>query len=114
MKISEIVERTGLRESTIRFYEKSGLCDPIERGADGQRRFSAKDLECFQTLSILRDTGMPTEEMRAFLSLCSRRDLPEAERKSLLEKHRARLMQKRNQLENCLSLLDRKLEKYGD
>lgn len=113
MKISEIVECTGLRESTIRFYEKSGLCDPIERGADGQRRFSAKDLECFQVLSVLRDTGMPTEEMRAFIALCSQCELPEAERKSLLEKHRARLLQKRDQLDNCLNLLDRKLKKYG-
>ncbi|MEO1495168.1 MAG: MerR family DNA-binding transcriptional regulator [Pseudomonadota bacterium] len=34
MKISEVAELTGLSVSTIRFYEKSGLCPFIERGAD--------------------------------------------------------------------------------
>ncbi|WP_404403288.1 MerR family transcriptional regulator [Pelagibacterium halotolerans] len=113
MKISEIVKNTGLSESTIRYYEKSQLCDPIARGLDGQRRFSAKDLKCFQVLAVLRETGMPTEEMRTFLALCSPSVMSEAKRKSLLEAHRTRLLAKRKHLDDCLNMLDEKLTKYS-
>ncbi|WP_143037551.1 MerR family DNA-binding transcriptional regulator [Allgaiera indica] len=38
MRIAEASERTGFSISTIRYYERSGLCPIIKRGADGKRR----------------------------------------------------------------------------
>lgn len=112
MKISEVSKQTGLSESTIRYYEKSGVFDPIARGADGQRRFKPQDLKNLQILSILREAGMPLEEMRTFLTLCSSDVLSHEERKSLLESHLARLLARRKRLDSCLDLIRQKLEKY--
>lgn len=65
MKISEVSEHTELSISTIRFYEKSGLCPFIERGADGKRAFSKTDADWLELLASLRATGMPMAGMSA-------------------------------------------------
>jgi DNA-binding transcriptional MerR regulator len=43
MKISDVSKRSGLSISTIRFYENSGLCPSVERGADRKRLFLKAD-----------------------------------------------------------------------
>ena len=49
----------------FRFYETSGLCPYIERGADSKRLFSKTDADWLQLLASLRATGMPMDEMRS-------------------------------------------------
>ena len=114
MKIAEVAERTGLTNSTIRYYEKSGLCPPISRGKDGKRRFSGTDLEWLTLLSSLRETGMPQSDMRAFAVLYAQGDETIPERQAALLKHRDSLAIRQAQLDRCQTLLNRKLKKYQE
>jgi DNA-binding transcriptional MerR regulator len=43
--ISQVAEKSGLSAHTLRWYERIGLLDRVERGPDGRRRFSETDLE---------------------------------------------------------------------
>jgi DNA-binding transcriptional MerR regulator len=43
--ISQVAEKSGLSAHTLRWYERIGLLDPVERGPDGRRRFSDADVE---------------------------------------------------------------------
>ncbi len=36
--IGEAAEKCGLSQHTLRWYERSGLLPPIERGSDGRRQ----------------------------------------------------------------------------
>lgn len=114
MKISEVATRTGLSISTIRFYERTGLCPAVSRGRDGTRRFSGTDVEWFTLLASLRATGMPTSQMRAFAKLYAAGDKTIPERKAVLLAHRGSLQAKQAELERCNALLDRKLEIYDE
>lgn len=114
MKISEVAERSGLSISTIRFYEKSGLCPFIERGADGKRLFSKTNADWFELLASLRETGMPMTEMRTFAALYASGDSTIPERKAALLTHRKSLEERQAELDRCREILDRKLQRYHE
>jgi DNA-binding transcriptional MerR regulator len=114
MRISEVAERSGLSISTIRFYEKSGLCPFVERGADGRRRFSKTDSDWLELLGSLRATGMPMSEMREFADLYASGDATIPERKAALQSHRQSLENRQAELERCRTILERKLQRYDE
>lgn len=114
MKISEVAELTGFSISTIRFYEKSRLCPPIERGADGKRRFSKINVDWLDLLASLRATGMHMSEMRAFADLYASGDVTIPKRKAALLAHRQNLEVRQAELECCRRILDRKLQRYDE
>lgn len=114
MKISEVAERSGLSISTIRFYEKSGLCPFVQRGSDGKRRFSKTDADWLELLASLRSTGMPLAEMRAFAALYAKGEGTIPERKAALEAHRQSLGARQAELDRCRVILDRKLQRYDE
>lgn len=114
MKISEVAKRSGLSISTIRFYEKSGLCPFIERGADGKRVFSKTDADWLELLASLRTTGMPMNEMRAFAELYAAGDATIHARRAALLAHGQRLADRQAELDQCRTILDRKLQKYDE
>lgn len=112
MKISELSDRTGLSISTIRYYEKTGLCPQVRRGPDGRRQFSGTDVEWFLLLASLRETGMPLTDMRAFANLYALGDETVAQRKEALLAHRQSLTDRQAALDRCRAMLDQKLSKY--
>lgn len=114
MTISEVAKRTGLTISTIRFYEKSGLCPFIQRGSDGKRVFSGTDADWLALLASLRATGMPMAEMRAFADLYSSGDDTISERKAALLAHRESLEVRQAELDQCHAILNRKLQRYDE
>lgn len=112
MKISEVAELTGLSVSTIRYYEKFGLCPLIQRSADGNRQFSKTDADWLELFASLRATGMPMSEMRSFADLYASGDATIPKRKATLLSHRQSLEARQAELERCRAILDRKLHKY--
>ncbi|MEM8577030.1 MAG: MerR family transcriptional regulator [Pseudomonadota bacterium] len=112
MKISEAAARCGLSVHTIRYYEAAGLCPPIARGADGQRRFAPRDVEWLTLIAALRETGMPGAEMRRFAAAYARGDTALAERKAILQAHARRLAEAQAVLARCADLVTAKLARY--
>ena len=89
--IGEAAEKCGLSQHTLRWYERIGLLSPIQRGSDGGRRFSDRDLDWLSTVTKLRATGMPVRDNRFF------------------EQVRRAIARQRD----CLKLLDAKITHYG-
>src|SRR4051812_24775020 len=83
----EAVAKTGFTLDTLRYYERIGLLDDIERNASGQRVFSDDDLAWLGVLRCLRDTGMPIAPMRRYAELARGGDETVAERAALLQEH---------------------------
>jgi len=82
--ISEASAKTGLSQHTLRWYERIGLLDAVDRTADGRRRYSERDLDLLNVFTKLRDTGMPVKEMRRYAGLV-RSGAGQAERLELLK-----------------------------
>jgi DNA-binding transcriptional MerR regulator len=91
---SQAAEQSGFSIDTLRYYERIGLLDDIDRTAAGHRRFCDDDLEWLGVLRCLRDTGMPIAQMRRYAELarCGQGTL--AERLSLLISHDAHVQER--------------------
>jgi DNA-binding transcriptional MerR regulator len=107
----EAAEKCGLSEHTVRWYERIGLLDRVNRTPDGRRRFSDTDLDWLVLLSRLRATGMPVRDMLRYTELV-RSGAGEAERVELLRRHRERVSQALLDQQECLKLLDAKIGNY--
>jgi DNA-binding transcriptional MerR regulator len=107
----EAAEKCGMTQYTLRWYERIGLLDRVERTPDGRRRFSDADLDWLILLSRLRATGMPVRDMLSYAELV-RSGAREQERIDLLREHRERVRQALSEQQECLKLLDAKIGNY--
>ena len=83
---AQVAEKTGFSLDTLRYYERIGLLDSVDRNAGGQRVFTDGDLAWLEILRCLRDTGMPIARMLEFTEL-TRDEATIAARIALLEEH---------------------------
>ena len=67
--IDEAAERMGLTKHTLRYYEREGLLPPIAKASNGHRSYTEDDLGWVRFLQLLRATGMPIREMKAFVTI---------------------------------------------
>jgi len=110
--ISEAAAKTGLSQHTLRWYERIGLLDAVSRTADGRRRYNDHDLEWLSLLTKLRETGMPVKDMLRYAELV-RAGAGEAERLDLLKGHRAEVRRQMVAQQECLKLLNTKIDHYS-
>jgi DNA-binding transcriptional MerR regulator len=67
MDISEVVKRTGVPASALRYYEKKGLIASSERKG-GRRRFGAAVLDQLALIALGQAAGFSLDEIRTMLS----------------------------------------------
>ncbi|MGH3759416.1 MerR family transcriptional regulator [Actinophytocola sp.] len=83
----QVAERTGFSIDTLRYYERIGLLDDIERNPGGQRVFTEDDVSWLMILRCLRETGMPIQRMVRFAELARDGESTIPDRIELLEEH---------------------------
>lgn len=67
MKIGELSQRTGLSSSRIRFYEKSGLLNGVERKENGYRQYGPEALWMLEIIAGAQSAGFSLDEIRTLL-----------------------------------------------
>ena len=80
--IGQVAKLTGLSISTIRYYDKEGLLNGINRKS-GIRSFNDKDLNTIRVIECLKNSGMLIKEIRDFMKLCEEGDSSLNERYNL-------------------------------
>ncbi len=111
--IGEVAVLTGLSQHTLRWYERIGLMNYIERDHSGQRRFTERDLGWLDLVGRLRSTGMTVADMVRYAELVRQGDSTIPERLSMFEKTREEALAKITELQETLAVLDRKIETYA-
>jgi len=112
LTIQQVAALTQLSEHTLRYYERIGLLDPVNRASSGHRRYSAQDIAWIEFLNRLRTTGMPIRKMQQFAELRRQGDLTVAERRMLLEAHRQEVQAHIDELQANLSEIEQKIQHY--
>ena len=112
LTVSEAAERVGLTVHTLRWYERIGLLEQVDRDAAGHRQYQANDIEWLLLLIRLRATGMPVREMIRYAELVRSGEHTETARRELMEEHRERVVAQIAQLSEDLSVIDHKIEAY--
>ena len=114
LTIGEVAHATGLKISTLRYYEREGLMlDPTPRDVSNHRRYDEHDLAWLGGLIMLRATGMSVAGMRALADL-SREQGTEGERLSILQAHRERVLDEMERTRRHLEALDTKIDAYRE
>ncbi|MEU6844845.1 MerR family transcriptional regulator [Streptomyces sp. NPDC046716] len=115
LSIGEVAERTGLSVHALRFYEREGLLvGPVRRTSGGRRRYTSFDVEWLLICVKLRESGMPLADLQHFAELVRGGPGNEAERLRLLDAHRQRVDAQIRALEECRSVIARKVDVYAE
>ncbi|MER5864417.1 MerR family transcriptional regulator [Kitasatospora sp. NPDC002040] len=109
-----MVAGTGLSAHTLRWYERIGLLDPVNRSHSGQRRYSDADVRRLEFLGRLRLTGMPVADMLRYVELVRAGEHTLADRRDLLVEHREEVRLKLADLHATIAVLDYKIDLYGE
>ncbi|MFJ2808930.1 MerR family transcriptional regulator [Kitasatospora sp. NPDC087271] len=111
--ISEVAVASGLTAHTLRWYERIGLLDPVDRSASGQRRYCDADLHRLAFLGRLRLTGMPIADMLRYVELAREGERTYEARRQLLVDQREEVRQRVADLQTTLAVLDYKIDLYS-
>jgi DNA-binding transcriptional MerR regulator len=114
LTISDAARLSGVSAHTLRYYERAGLLDPIDRAASGHRRYAEEDLARIQFLTKLRSTGMPIRQIREYADLMRRGDDTHEARLALLEAHGDAVRAHLAETERNLELIDYKIGYYRE
>jgi DNA-binding transcriptional MerR regulator len=72
MRTGQLARRAGVKDTTLRFYERAGMLAPPQRGANGYRDYGEEDLARVRFIRRAQELGFTLTELRAFLALSSR------------------------------------------
>jgi DNA-binding transcriptional MerR regulator len=114
LTIADAARETGVSVHTLRYYERAGLIDGVDRAASGHRRYSETDLAWIETLRCLRATGMPIARIRRYAELVRAGAGTEHERLALLEEHRAAVRAELAEVRSHLAFVERKITTYKE
>jgi DNA-binding transcriptional MerR regulator len=67
--IGQAATLSGVTPANIRFYEKSGLLQAGERGANSYRRYDDRDVHQLRFIRLCRAMDMSLDEVRTLLGL---------------------------------------------
>ena len=108
--LQEVVRRSGLSEDTLRYYERIGLLDKVQRDkSSGHRRYTAADVQNIEALACLRTTGMSIEDMRTYFALLKDGKAAADQQLALFEGQRNALEQEIARKQEHLRYLEQKV-----
>ena len=114
LTISEAAEAAGVSAHTLRYYERAGLVEPVERAGSGHRRYGEPDLARVRFIGYLRQTGMPIRQIRRYFELFREGEHTAPERLELLERHRETVVAELDEAHRNLAAIDKKIQKYKE
>ena len=114
MHIGELARRTGRSVHAIRWYDSIGLVPGVRRDAGNRRLYDELHIGWLDLLCRLRLTGMSTAQMRKYAALVERGHVTLQARRDMLVEHRVRVRATIAEWRSALSLLDKKVDFYGD
>ena len=69
LSIGQLSDRTGVKTTTIRYYEKAGLMPQADRNAGNQRRYDRSHLDRLIFIRHSRELGFEMDDIRALLDM---------------------------------------------
>jgi DNA-binding transcriptional MerR regulator len=114
LSISDAGAATGLSPHTLRYYERTGLIEPVGRADSTHRRYTEAEIGWVVFLTKLRSTGMPIRRMRDYAALVRAGSGNERERMALLEEHRDAVRLQLEQAAHHLRAIESKIEIYQE
>ena len=69
MKIADVSDKYGISTDTLRYYERIGLIQPVNRNKGGIRDYGENDLKRIEFIKCMRRAGLPIEVLSEYIHL---------------------------------------------
>ena len=112
MTIKQISEAYDIPIDTLRYYEKVGMIPPVERTAGGIRNYGESDIGWIRLAKCMRSAGLPVEAMIEYRKLYEQGDSTIEARYRLLANQREVLLEQKSAIEDMITRLNYKIERY--
>ena len=91
MNIGQASKASGVTAKMIRYYDEIGLVRPASRTGSNYREYDAKEVNELRFIKRARNLGFPVPEIQQLLSLWRDRGRPSREVKAIADRHLAAL-----------------------
>ena len=112
MLISEVSDKTGLSQDTLRYYERIGPIPRVKRSKSGIREYDELDCRRIEFAKCMRKAGLPIEVLIEYVALYQQGDETAQPRKEILIEQRAQLKERLQDMTETLDRLDQKILQY--
>ncbi|MDV0430523.1 MerR family transcriptional regulator [Lactiplantibacillus sp. DA1] len=103
--IGQVAEKLNISTYTLRYYDKEGLLPFVDRNESGRRVFKDADFNYLETISCLKEAGLPVKKIANFIELCLAGDRTLDERYEFLVEQETDLEEKMATLQHTLEYL---------
>lgn len=114
MIISEVSEKYGLTQDTLRYYERIGLIPPVKRKTNGIREYDDYSCGWIEFIHCMRKAGIPVEVLVEYVQMYQQGSATKEARKDLLRGEYRRLEERIAELQAVKDRLACKIENYDD
>lgn len=112
MTITEVSEKYGIPQDTLRYYERIGLIPRVNRNKSGIRDYTAEDRNWVEFIICMRGAGLPIEVLIEYVGLFQQGGETVGARKELLIEQRKQLIARMEDMKRTLDRLDYKIASY--
>jgi len=109
LTIADAARASGLSAQTLRYHERAGLLDPVDRNGRGDLRYRDGDLEQIRFLTKLRAMRMPVRDVRGYADLLNPAEGNNRDRLALLAARREGVLRQFEETGRNLELIEWKI-----
>tara|TARA_B100000676_G_scaffold310286_1_gene376316 strand:- start:26 stop:409 length:384 start_codon:yes stop_codon:yes gene_type:complete len=114
MQIAELEQRTGVNRHTLRYYEKAGLLQEVERRGNNYRDYPEKAVERVAMVRQLKALGFSLREIREVLDALRSDSIDCEQGAVLMAEKKAAVDDKIRELKRVSTLLGREQQRLED
>ena len=114
MQIAELEQRTGVNRHTLRYYEKAGLLQEVERRGNNYRDYPEKAVERVAMVRQLKVLGFSLREIREVLDALRSDSIDCEQGAVLMADKQAAVDDKIRELKQVSALLGREQQRLED
>lgn len=116
LSIKDFSQLTGIKQSTLRYFDKLGIFSPAYRGDNGYRRYQPFQLIAVSVIDLLHGFGLKTSEVKAFIDHRTPERMKDlfVEKQDEIEAELKRLSSARDVVETYRDLITRGMNAKSD
>lgn len=108
----QVCRELGMPYQTLKYYCNEGLVPNVKRDRNNRRIFDEHDVNWIRDLSCLKRCNMSIAEMKEYLALCLEGESTIPQRKAMLDRKRAEVVERIRELEDSVDYIDFKQSFY--
>ena len=112
--MKQTCQAVGMTYETLKYYCNEGLIPNVKRDKINYRVFDENDVEWIRNLTFLKKSGMSIQDMKIYIKLCLDGESSIPERKIMLDKQKDELLDRINELQECVEYINWKQQFYDD